>query len=240
VDVLLVIGGDGTINTVGAELIGTNTALGAIPMGSGIGFARHFGISLDPEIAAFHLATGMVKSIDVGLMNNRPFLITCSMAWDAAIVRSFQKSPVRGILPYVFAGAYEFFGYEPQPIDVVLETGERLSFPEPLVFTIANLTQYGANLHITDNAEPDDGMMELVVAGKQDIPALLNHLMSLKNRSIAELPSVTCRSFQKLTVIRDHQGVIQLDGELVEAPKVVEVKVLPSALKVLVPMQIEA
>ena len=61
VDVLLVVGGDGTISTTGAALIGTDTVLGAIPMGSGNGFARHFGISLKPAEAALDLANSGIK-----------------------------------------------------------------------------------------------------------------------------------------------------------------------------------
>lgn len=239
VDVLLVVGGDGTISTTGAALIGTNTVLGAIPMGSGNGFARHFGISLKPAEAALDLATAEVKDIDVGRVNGRPFLATCSMAWDAAIVRTFQKSPVRGILPYVFAGAYEFFEYKPQPLEAVLDDGEKLIIPDPLVFTIANLTQYGANVRISPNAEPDDSRLELVAARKQDVPALLSGMVNLSKKSLAEFPKVMYRQFRKLTVKRPEPAMIQIDGELIEAPAVVEVEVVPQCLKVLVPRQVD-
>jgi len=96
-DTILVVGGDGTVNTVGQVLIGTNTSLGVIPCGSGNGFARHFGIPLKPEKAVRILATADVKHIDVGVVNKKPFFVTCSMAWDASLVRSFQESPLRGI-----------------------------------------------------------------------------------------------------------------------------------------------
>ncbi len=239
VDVLLVVGGDGTISTTGATLIGTQTVLGAIPMGSGNGFARHFGIPLKPEEAALDLATAEVKAIDVGCVGGRPFFATCSMAWDAAIVRSFQKSPVRGILPYVFAGVYEFLDYKPQPTRAQLDTGEILEFPDPLVFTIANLTQYGANVHIAADAEPDDGLLELVVARKQDTPTLIKNLFSLKTRALAELPRIEYRRFRRLRVERKQPGLIQVDGELVDAPAMVDIEVKPQSLRVLVPRKID-
>ena len=239
VDVLLVVGGDGTISTTGAALIGTNTVLGAIPMGSGNGFARHFGISLKPAEAALDLATAEVKAIDVGCVNGQPFLATCSMAWDAAIVRTFQKSPVRGILPYVFAGVYEFFDYKTQPLEVILDDNETMSIPDPLVFTIANLTQYGADVRISPDAEPDDGKLELVTARKQDVPALLGSMVNLSKKSLSEFPKVTYRQFRKLTARRPESAVIQVDGELVEAPAEVTVEVVPQCLKVLVPRQVD-
>ncbi|MFA7368515.1 MAG: acylglycerol kinase family protein, partial [Kiritimatiellales bacterium] len=112
---LLVIGGDGMVNSIGSVLIGTDTALGVIPAGSGNGFARHFNIPLDLVKAAEALAAASVQRIDVGCADGRPFFVTCSLAWDAALVNIFEKSPVRGVLPYVGAGVYQFFDYTPQP-----------------------------------------------------------------------------------------------------------------------------
>jgi YegS/Rv2252/BmrU family lipid kinase len=236
-DVLLVVGGDGTISTAGSALIGSDTALGVIPMGSGNGFARHFAIPLKPEDAAKALAQGRIHSIDVGTVNDRPFLVTCSMAWDAAIVRSFEKSPVRGVLPYVFAGAYEFFEYDPQPITATLDSGEVLRFPDPLVFTVANLTQFGGGAVIAPDAEHDDGKLNLVVARHQDVPVLFANIVKLFNGAIAEIPAVVYRRFQTLTVERGRAAPIQIDGELVDAEESLRVAVKPSALKIVVPAE---
>ena len=110
VDTILVAGGDGMVNSIGSVLVDTSVALGVIPTGSGNGFARHFNIPLIPQKAVQALAYSKRQRIDVGLANGQPFFVTCSMAWDAAIVRTFEKSPIRGMLPYVLAGAVEQFG----------------------------------------------------------------------------------------------------------------------------------
>lgn len=234
-DLLLVVGGDGTVSSTGAALIGTKSALGVVPMGSGNGFARHFGIPLKPADAARTLARGRVKRIDVGTCNGRPFLVSCSMAWDAAIVRSFDKSPVRGILPYVFAGTYELLGYQPQPVTLRFDDGETLDFPDPLVLTVANLTQYGGGAVISSKAEPDDGLLELVVARRQDITTLLANIHKFVGGSISALPSVLFRQFRRLTVEREHAGPAQIDGDLFDAPPRIEVEVKPKVLNVLIP-----
>lgn len=234
-DLLLVAGGDGTISSTGVSLMGTPTTLGVIPMGSGNGFARHFGIPLKPADAARALARGQVQRIDVGTCDARPFLVSCSMAWDAAIVRSFEKSPVRGILPYVFAGVYELLGYRPQKVTLRLDDRETLSLPDPLVLTVANLTQYGGGAVISPTAQPDDGLLELVVARRQDMPTLLANIHKLVGGSLAELPKVVYRQFRRLTVERERAAQIQVDGELVDAPARFEVAVKTKALNVLVP-----
>lgn len=104
-DTVLVVGGDGMVHTIGSVLVGTSTALGVVPVGSGNGFARHFDIPLDPENAVRALRRARRQSIDVGLANGRHFFVTCSLAWDAALVRSFEKFPMRGSLPYGLAAA---------------------------------------------------------------------------------------------------------------------------------------
>jgi diacylglycerol kinase (ATP) len=235
IDWLIVVGGDGTVSTVGASLIGSNTAMGVVPAGSGNGFARHFGIPLSVEKAVAALADAEVQTIDVGAVQDRPFLVTCSMAWDAALAATFNRSPVRGIIPYFFAGAYELLGYEPQPMTVEVDAKEVLRFDDALIFTIANLTQYGGGAVIAPHARPDDELLELVVARRQDVAQLVANIVRLFDGTIESLPQIVFRSFRTLRVIRNHAAPIQVDGELVEAPADVTVRVLPRALRVLVP-----
>ena len=236
-DTVLVVGGDGTVNTVGQALIGTGISMGVIPSGSGNGFARHFGIPLRLDKAIRVLSTADVKYIDVGLVNDIPFFVTCSMAWDASFVRSFQKTRIRGVIPYVFAGVQGLFGYHSQKITVKLDSGEKLNFSDVLLFTIANLTQYGAGAKIAPHALADDGYLELVVAMQQDIPKLIANIGRLFNGSINKIPEIIFKRFQTLTVNRPQAGSIQIDGELASAPADVKVRVLPKALKVLIPKE---
>ena len=235
VDTIIVVGGDGMIHSIGRELVGSDVALGVIPTGSGNGFARHFAIPLKPEAAAKALADADRLRIDVGRVNGRPFFVTCSMAWDAAIARSFAKSPIRGILPYVFAGVYEYFEYERQPFDVLINDTEARHFKDPLIFTVANLTQFGGQARIAPDACPDDGLLELIVVEQRDAPLVLANLARLFNGTINRLPQVQSSKFSTLKVLRTLPSPIQLDGELVEAGLELNVDLLPRALTVLVP-----
>lgn len=237
VDTVLVVGGDGMVNSIGSELIHTGVALGVIPTGSGNGFARHFNIPLIPEKAAQALAQAERRQIDVGTAGGKPFFVTCSLAWDAAIVRSFEKSPVRGILPYVLAGAYELITYTPQTFEVRLDGDRREVFENPLVFTVANLTQFGGGARIAPNAEPDDGTLELVVACRKDAVSLIGDFAKLFDGNLEEVDKVTTLRFSQLDVMRESDAPMQVDGELVDAPADVSVRVLPRALTVLVPLK---
>lgn len=234
-DMILVAGGDGTINSVGQVLMGTRIALGAIPLGSGNGFARHFGIPLAPLRAVEALARSEPHAIDVGLVGPTPFFVTCSMAWDATVAEGFARFPVRGILPYVFAGVQQLFEYRPQPITVELDGNETLSFKDPMVFTIANLSQYGGGAKIAPQARADDGWLELVVTLRQDSLRLLSNIRRLFDGTIHSVPEVIYRRFKNAVVRRERAHPIQVDGELVEAPAELRIGVRPLALNVLVP-----
>jgi len=235
INIILVAGGDGMINTIGSELIGKPVALGVLPAGSGNGFARHFEIPLNPEKAAEALVNSTPQKIDVGYANGRPFFVTCSMAADASLVRTFEKMPMRGILPYVFAAAYEFIDYKPSPFEISIDGGEPEVFEDPLVFTVANLTQYGGGARIAPQAHESDGILELVVIPKSDAPAALASIGRLFDGTINKSNGVLTRRFRQLNVRRQAPAPIQVDGELVNAPADVSVEVHPGALTVLIP-----
>ncbi|NCC50347.1 MAG: diacylglycerol kinase family lipid kinase [Spartobacteria bacterium] len=235
VDTIIVVGGDGMINSIGAVLVNTETALGVIPAGSGNGFARHFGVPLRPEQAAKSLPRGGRTKIDAGLVNDRHFFVTCSMAWDAALVRSYEKSPIRGILPYVFSAVSEFLNYHPQPLHVILDDKEELEFTDPVVFTVANLSQYGGGALIAPHACADDGFLELIVLLKKDTARVLPHITRLFDGSIRKIPDGLFRRFQRLELRRKKKAPVQVDGELVNEGTTLVVQVLPKALTIITP-----
>lgn len=235
VDTIFVVGGDGMVNSIGSELIGTPTALGVIPTGSGNGFARHFGIPLDLPKAIEALATAERCAIDVGTANGHPFFVTCGMAWDAEIVRSFEAMPMRGIAPYVFAAATGWITFDPQPFEIEFDGRETIIFEDPAICTVANLTQYGGGAQIAPSARPDDGIMEMVMVRHQDLPHVLVNIRRLFNGTIDQLPQVFTRPFRRLVVTRQEAGPIQLDGELRESTAVVQIGLRPRGLTVRVP-----
>jgi len=234
-DTILISGGDGTVSTISRVLVNTDVSVGIIPSGSGNGFARHFGVPLSLGRAVAALAHATVQKIDVGVVNGLPFFVTCSMAWDAAIVRSFEKMPVRGILPYVFAGVYELFEYKPQRFDIKLDTGEEITCRDPILCTVANLSQYGGGAVIAPHAKADDGMLELIMARQKDVPSIIQAIHKFIAGSVTEIPEILFRRFKSLVLTRAHPGPSQIDGELVELPREIRISVAKHALNVLTP-----
>ncbi|MBT8042788.1 MAG: hypothetical protein KJN98_06425 [Pontiella sp.] len=233
-DTVLVVGGDGMVNTIGSVLGNTDVRLGVIPAGSGNGFARHFKTPLHPEPAAQALLDGYTAPIDVGRVNGRLFFVTCSMAWDGALVETFEKYPFRGLVPYVLAGAQQLLEYRAQPFHTEID-GETLDFKHPLIFTVANLSQFGSDFLVAPDARADSGDLELVAIEKKNMPLVLSQVHRFIEKTFHQHPLVTNRHFKHMVVHRENESPIQIDGELLHTDKDVQIDVLPSALKVIIP-----
>lgn len=233
-DTILVVGGDGMVNSIGSALVGTEVGLGVLPAGSGNGFARHFQTPKNPEAAAKALLAGTIQRIDVGQANDRLFFVTCSMAWDGALVESFEKLPFRGLTPYILAGAQQLLEYKAQPFQVEID-GEPLAFKHPLIFTVANLSQFGSDVLVAPDAKADSGNLELVAVEKKDIPLLISQVHRFIEKTFHQHPLVTNRHFKTMIVRRKSASPIQIDGELMKATTDVHIRVLPRALNVIIP-----
>ncbi len=234
-DCIVIGGGDGTVSSIGTKLIGEDVCMGVVPLGSGNGLARHFSQSLNPAEAVEQLSHGFIREMDVGFVNGEPFLVSASAAWDAAIVKAYNMSPVRGIGSYVLAGVYSFFEYSPRPVRIIIDGSEIIDLDRPLLLTIGNLSGWGGGALIAKSADGCDGRLELVAARQQDAPLLLAHISEVFDRGLVNLPNVICRRFKTLRIERTESQAVQLDGELHDAPKNLDITVQRGALKILVP-----
>jgi diacylglycerol kinase (ATP) len=234
IDTLVVVGGDGTLNTISAALIGSQTAMAAIPAGSGNGFARHFGIPLNTKQAAISLKNGRRVKIDVGVAAGRPFFVTCGLAWEAEIVKGFENYPIRGIPSYVFGGLGQVLRYAPQNFRLTLD-GEAIDVAQPILLTVANLSQYGAGVKIAPDTRSDDGSLSLIVVPKGNPIHHLRQIVHLIEGRLHDAPQVLSLNFRSMLVERERPDPIQMDGELHEAGASFRVEVLPSAVEIIIP-----
>ena len=113
-DVVVAIGGDGTVNEVGSALCNTNTALAIIPVGSGNGLARHLRIPMNASRALQVLNNGAVGQFDYCTINGQPFFCTCGMGFDAEVSYKFSNEGTRGFITYIKSTLKEYFKYKPK------------------------------------------------------------------------------------------------------------------------------
>ena len=122
-DIVVAIGGDGTINEIARSLVHTDTALGIIPCGSGNGLARHLHIPMEPKRALEVLNEGCMDVIDYGKINGTDFFCTCGVGFDAFVSLKFAHAGKRGVLTYLEKTLQESLKYEPETYELETENG---------------------------------------------------------------------------------------------------------------------
>ncbi|MGZ3921242.1 MAG: diacylglycerol/lipid kinase family protein, partial [Bacteroidia bacterium] len=110
-DIVVAVGGDGTVNEVAKNLIHTDIVFGIIPRGSGNGLSRTLGIPQDTKKAIQRIESGSVRTIDSGLINNKNFFCTSGIGFDAHIGKLFVTSKNRGLSSYFKITVRELFNY---------------------------------------------------------------------------------------------------------------------------------
>jgi YegS/Rv2252/BmrU family lipid kinase len=236
-ELVLAAGGDGTANEVAWGLLGSGTTFGLVPVGSGNGLARTLRIPLDADRAVGALAAGVVRSIDVGLANGRPFLNVAGAGLDAVIGADFQAHGQaggrRGILSYVRLSLPRALRYEAPRWR--LTAGEERYEGRALIVGFVNGRQYGGGAVIAPRARLDDGLLDIVVF--EDAGAL---------EVLANAPRLflgTIERFRRYRWLRAATAELECptpflhhrDGEPEVEGTRLEVRLEPRALRMLVP-----
>ena len=203
-ELVIAVGGDGTVNEVARGLLGSGAALGIVPIGSGNGLARALRLPLRPTPALAALEAGVRRPIDVGRLNGGLFLNVAGTGFDAAVGAAFQRAGRdgrrRGLLSYLRLSLAEAVHYRPRPLVIEAE-GERRELT-PYVVTFANGPQYGSGAVINPGGLLDDGRLEAVFfAWRGSVAGILAAAPRLFLGGLEKLPSYGRVSGTRMTVI---------------------------------------
>jgi YegS/Rv2252/BmrU family lipid kinase len=232
IDLVAVVGGDGTINEVGRGLIKSKVVLGVIPSGSGNGFARNFNIPLNQFKAIKLLVSPRIVRIDTGKINNHYFFNVAGFGLDASISRNFEKFGIRGPLPYFLVGTRAFLMFQPQHIKLILDNDElEIS---PLLVTIANGPEYGNGAIIAPSAKPDDGYLDVSIMDNMPIWKAVPNLYRLFNGTIDQMEGFRCFKVKSMRIERESAGPIQTDGNPHMDDACLNISTIPKSLRIAV------
>jgi YegS/Rv2252/BmrU family lipid kinase len=234
---VIVWGGDGSMNEAGSALLGSRVPLALIPAGSGNGLARELGIPLQPAAALAAALKGAPRVIDAGELGGRPFFNVAGVGFDARIASRFDRAPQRGLATYVRVSAHELFTYRPatyrincgDPGGAFLGEAVRRA----LLVTVANSPQFGNGARIAPSARLDDGRLDLVVFEEVSRFATLCAVPRLFNGGIERVRGLTTQQIERGRIESDAPMAFHVDGEPAEGGTTLEIRVLPKALTVI-------
>lgn len=231
IDVVVAVGGDGTVNEVGRGLMGAPaTAMGIIPTGSGNGFARHLGVPLSVRKALERLPHGEVRTIDVGRINGRPFFCTAGLGFDALVSRKFADSKVRGLPTYVRATLEAYGAYTAPRVRL---RHDDVDMPcDCYVLAFANASQYGNNALIAPLADVSDGYLDVCLIESMSLPRAIRVLRGLVMGDLPKSRAIRYARSQKIRVEAPEPVGFHVDGDYAGEASAFDVDIIPSALRV--------
>ncbi len=163
VDIVVAVGGDGSVNEVAKGLIGTSTAMGVLPGGSGNGYAMHMGIGRRMKKAISIINGGKIHAIDTITLNGNPYVNLSGLGFAAKIAFDFKASKKRGFINYFLITMQSAFKFPFQDYEISVDGGEFFQ-RKCLMLEVANSTSFGYNFQPAPLAKIDDGLIELVIA----------------------------------------------------------------------------
>ena len=232
IDIVVAVGGDGTINETARALVHTQTALGIIPCGSGNGLARHLHIPMDIRKAIETINQCVMETVDYGKINNIPFFCTCGVGFDAFISMKFAQAKKRGVGTYIENTLREGLNYKPETYEIENEDGTQRY--KAFLITCANASQYGNNFYIAPKASLCDGLMDVIIMEPftmLDVPSISFQMFNGTIDQNSRIKTLKCK---RLKIHRSKPGVIHFDCDPIIEEADLTVEIIEKGLQVII------
>ena len=240
-DQVIAVGGDGTINAVVQGLVGSDAALGIVPLGTGNAAGSNLGLRGGDIAAALDLiAAGKTARVDLGLIDGRHFLTMAGVGLDAQVGYELHDAWKRhlGKIAFIRQFLRTTFSYKLPQIQVEIAGGEQdLALDEPLwAVLVCNLPIFTWRVRVAPEATADDGQLDFIIFHRCSTRQLVavagdNFLFGV---DISASPFVTVTQGTRMTVDATPPAFWQADGD-VGGQTPLTVEVVPTALNLIVP-----
>jgi diacylglycerol kinase family enzyme len=232
------VGGDGSVNQLLPAFLANDLCLALIPQGSGNDVARALGVAGMHWRDALELAEQATpQSVDVGWLHTtdlqRPFLSSLTVGFDSAVGFKALQGPrwLRGLPRYLLATFRELSALQTWDMQVTLD-GKPVHSGITLFASTLNTPTYGSGMPAVPHAQINDGELDLLVAGKFNVPQTLIMLPRLLMALHLSHPRVLTRRFKTMEISSAQALPLATDGEYVGEATTLRVQVAPGALRV--------
>jgi YegS/Rv2252/BmrU family lipid kinase len=235
---VVAVGGDGTVRAVAQGLVGTQSVLGIVPAGSGNDLARTFAIPSRLAEAARVALEGEPVRTDAGKLNGGLFFNVAGVGFDAEVARRFNAPPrwaIRlGIRVRYHLAVIGAFARYPHPNGSLLLDGEAVPVRSLLLAAVGNCRYYGGGLAVCPDADPGDGLFDVVWGEALRLGEILRLMGSMPTGRHLASPKVHVQRCSRLRLECSTPVPYHLDGD-VGLTTPVEAEVVPGALLVSTP-----
>lgn len=240
-DLLVVIGGDGTINQVAAGIMdaGSSTTLGILPGGSVNNFARALRIPLAPLPAMNNLWSGTTKAVDIGKVNNRYMIssLTVGLLADIAIDVTAEEKRQFGPLAFLKNSFHVLQKNRSYPLELTFDNGVMVQKTKILLITMTN--SVGGIDYFNPEAKPDDGYFHVYSLSDLSLWKMLVRMPYFFYGNFKDIPEVSYIKTSSLSISRTKGKrpiLTRIDGDP-SCALPVKMKVIHQGLRVIVPQE---
>lgn len=234
-EVVMVCGGDGTVRSAIRGLVGTDAALAVVPGGTGNLLATNLGVETDASAAVALALGGGRDAIDVGEVDGETFAVMAGMGLDAHIM---QDAPTNlkakaGFLAYVVS-AFKHLADDEMRVDVVIDDRPPLRRHARTV-VVGNVGRLQGGLDLLPDAQPANGRLDVAIIAPRNLGHWVQLLVGVVLRR-KRVPNMEVLHGEHVVVRSNRPQPRQLDGDVIEPGRVLDVRVRPGALQVCVPI----
>lgn len=233
VDVVVVGGGDGTLNAAAEALVAAGLPVGILPLGTANDLARSLAIPRDPENAARVILAGRRRRIDLGRANDKLFFNIATIGLSARLARAMESDTKKrfGALAYALTLARIGIGH---PFRATIRTPDREERVRAIQIAVGNGRYHGGGVIVHEEAALDDQLLHLYALEPQSLWELVRKLPRLLRGRHAATPGVVSVVAERIELLTDRRLPVNTDGELTTHTPV-RFEVVPSALEVFAP-----
>ncbi|NHZ87344.1 MAG: YegS/Rv2252/BmrU family lipid kinase [Planctomycetia bacterium] len=227
-DIIVAVGGDGTINEVIDGVPDLKIPFGMIPIGTGNDFARSCSIPYNSiEEAIQILLNHDIKNIDVGEVNGRKFVNVLGMGFEGQVNLNGRKIEfIKGAFRYILAIVYTLIAYKRIPMKLTLD--RKILDDDIYMVSIGNGWNVGGGLQLTPKAKLDDGVFDVCYVKEITRWRIVTNFAKLSNGTITDLDEVEMFQAKRIKVESAEFIPIHFDGEMFEEKcKKLNIKIHP-------------
>lgn len=230
---VIVAGGDGTICDVATELVGSETVLGVVPIGTMNNVARSLGIPLDIDDACALIGMGTTRHIDMGRLvahdsKNHEYFLECAgvglSAIAAAVGQSMEKHRWSGLTSLLKRSVEDLGTIKVEMDDLTVEAKTRM-------VVVSNSPLLGNNLVVAPHAKMDDGLLDVYLYDGMGEAALIKAITAA---SQGEPEDLKCYHARRVRITSDEPVVASAEVEITRPRRVFEIEIVPRALSMIV------
>lgn len=214
VDMVILGGGDGTLNAAANGLVHTGLPLGVLPLGTANDFARTIGLPQEPVEAAKVIAEGKQQIIDVGEVNGHLFFNVASIGFSAELAKELTGEAKKrwGVLGYGIIAARLLM--RSRVFTAHLDHDGETEKIRTMQVSVGNGRHYGGGMTVQEDATADDGWLDFYSLEVDHWWRLLKLLPSLRSGTQAQWDDVRAFKTTEVTIRTSRPRAVNTDGEL--------------------------